>query len=219
MGRHNVPLRAASLAPPCPAAAWPWLDALPHASAVVALDPAADRAPAVRASNASFVDQFGVSLHRLDLRIVAACAAVLRGQPAPTSLSWDQGGFTGRIFDACVRRLDPPADGAPVVLLSLVDRTSQARSEATLRRELASDSLTGLPNRAGLGDMIERRLAAPAVEGKAVTLLIIDMLRFSRINESMGGLFGDELLITFARRLISALRTRSEERRVGKECW
>jgi diguanylate cyclase (GGDEF)-like protein len=32
------------------------------------------------------------------------------------------------------------------------------------------------------------------------------MLRFSRINESMGGLAGDELLITFARRLMSALR-------------
>ena len=32
------------------------------------------------------------------------------------------------------------------------------------------------------------------------------MLRFSRINESMGSLAGDELLITFARRLILALR-------------
>ena len=32
------------------------------------------------------------------------------------------------------------------------------------------------------------------------------MLRFSRINESMGALAGDELLITFARRLMSALR-------------
>src|SRR5688572_31951655 len=32
------------------------------------------------------------------------------------------------------------------------------------------------------------------------------MLRFSRINESMGSLAGDELLITFARRLMSALR-------------
>ena len=36
-------------------------------------------------------------------------------------------------------------------------------------------------------------------------MLVVDMLRFCRINESMGGLAGDELLITFARRLISAL--------------
>jgi diguanylate cyclase (GGDEF)-like protein len=37
-------------------------------------------------------------------------------------------------------------------------------------------------------------------------VLVIDMLRFSRINESVGSLAGDELLITFARRLMSALR-------------
>ncbi len=37
-------------------------------------------------------------------------------------------------------------------------------------------------------------------------VLVVDMLRFSRINESMGSLAGDELLITFARRLMSALR-------------
>ncbi|MDP9086956.1 MAG: bifunctional diguanylate cyclase/phosphodiesterase, partial [Pseudomonadota bacterium] len=37
-------------------------------------------------------------------------------------------------------------------------------------------------------------------------VLVVDMLRFSRINESMGSLAGDELLITFARRLILALR-------------
>ncbi|MFL6829822.1 MAG: putative bifunctional diguanylate cyclase/phosphodiesterase, partial [Sphingomicrobium sp.] len=38
-------------------------------------------------------------------------------------------------------------------------------------------------------------------------VLVVDLLRFSRINESMGSLAGDELLITFARRLILALRT------------
>ena len=41
------------------------------------------------------------------------------------------------------------------------------------------------------------------------------MRRFSRINESMGSLAGDELLITFARRLISALRTGDVLARTG----
>ena len=41
------------------------------------------------------------------------------------------------------------------------------------------------------------------------------MLRFSRINESMGALAGDELLITFARRLILALRTGDVLARTG----
>ena len=52
-------------------------------------------------------------------------------------------------------------------------------------------------------------------EGHAV--LVVDMLRFSRINESMGSLFGDELLITFARRLISALRAGDRLARTGRQ--
>jgi diguanylate cyclase (GGDEF)-like protein len=46
-------------------------------------------------------------------------------------------------------------------------------------------------------------------------VLVVDMRRFSRINESMGSLAGDELLITFARRLISALRTGDTLARTG----
>jgi diguanylate cyclase (GGDEF)-like protein len=46
-------------------------------------------------------------------------------------------------------------------------------------------------------------------------VLVVDMLRFSRINESMGGLAGDELLITFARRLILALRAGDVLARTG----
>ena len=67
------------------------------------------------------------------------------------------------------------------------------------------DSLTGLPNRLAFTEFVEK-----AGEGSARDLehavLVVDMLRFSRINEFMGSLAGDELLITFARRLISALR-------------
>ena len=90
-------------------------------------------------------------------------------------------------------------------LLSLVDRTVEAQAERTLRAEMLRDSLTGLPNRLAFTEQIE-------LTGEKVTrdqqhaVLIVDMLRFSRINESMGGLAGDELLITFARRLMSALR-------------
>jgi diguanylate cyclase (GGDEF)-like protein len=53
-------------------------------------------------------------------------------------------------------------------------------------------------------------------------VLVVDMLRFSRINESMGSLAGDELLITFARRLILALRAGDMLARTGGNefgCW
>ena len=90
-------------------------------------------------------------------------------------------------------------------LLSLVDRTVEAQAERTLRAEMLRDSLTGLPNRLAFTEKIEQ-LEESDRRGVQHAVLVVDMLRFSRINESMGSLAGDELLITFARRLMSALR-------------
>jgi diguanylate cyclase (GGDEF)-like protein len=100
----------------------------------------------------------------------------------------------------------PRAKGAaPRCLLSVVDRTVEVQAERTLRAEMLRDSLTGLPNRLAFSEAIEK--AGDKVSRDLEhAVLVVDMLRFSRINESMGSLAGDELLITFARRLILALR-------------
>jgi len=100
----------------------------------------------------------------------------------------------------------PKVDGnVPRCLLSVVDRTVEVQAERTLRAEMLRDSLTGLPNRLAFSEAIEKAGETP-VRSIEHAVLVVDMLRFSRINESMGGLAGDELLITFARRLILALR-------------
>ena len=95
--------------------------------------------------------------------------------------------------------------GDPRCLLSVVDRTVEIQAENNLRAEMLRDSLTGLPNRLGFTETIES-CGAKTTRDCQHAVLVVDMLRFSRINESMGSLAGDELLITFARRLISALR-------------
>ena len=117
----------------------------------------------------------------------------------------DGEGVAARFFRLKLAPL-PQGEGAmPRCLLSLVDRTVEAQAERTLRAEMLRDSLTGLPNRLAFTEKIEQ-------VGEGVTrdlhhaVLVVDILRFSRINESMGALAGDELLITFARRLMSALR-------------
>ncbi len=104
--------------------------------------------------------------------------------------------------------------GSPRCLVSLVDRTLEVQSERTLRAEMLRDSLTGLPNRLSFTETIEARGALPGAD-KDYAVLVVDMLRFSRINESMGSLAGDEMLITFARRLISALRAGDVLARTG----
>src|SRR5438270_14033644 len=99
-------------------------------------------------------------------------------------------------------------------LLSVVDRTVEVQAERTLRAEMLRDSLTGLPNRLAFSEAIEN--AGETVSRELDhAVLVVDMLRFSRINESMGGLAGDELLITFARRLILALRAGDVLARTG----
>ncbi|HST36735.1 MAG TPA: bifunctional diguanylate cyclase/phosphodiesterase, partial [Allosphingosinicella sp.] len=91
-------------------------------------------------------------------------------------------------------------------LISLIDKTAQVETERSLRSEMLRDSLTGLPNRFAFNEKVDQVLADPNFREGHHAVLALDMTRFSRVNECMGTIAGDELLITFARRLVSALR-------------
>ena len=117
----------------------------------------------------------------------------------------DGEGVAARYFRIKLAPLAARQGRGPRCLLSVVDRTVEVQAERTLRAEMLRDSLTGLPNRLAFAEAIEK--AGDKVSRDLEhAVLVVDMLRFSRINESMGSLAGDELLITFARRLILALR-------------
>nr|WP_294849211.1 bifunctional diguanylate cyclase/phosphodiesterase [uncultured Sphingomonas sp.] len=116
----------------------------------------------------------------------------------------DGEGVARNFFRLKVAPLTPDDGGNPRCLLSVVDRTVEVQAENHLRAEMLRDSLTGLPNRLSFTETVENAADASDEEGYAV--LVVDMLRFSRINESMGSMAGDELIITFARRMKSTLR-------------
>ena len=117
----------------------------------------------------------------------------------------DGEGVSASFFRVKLAPLPRGSGKAPRCLLSVVDRTVEVQAERTLRAEMLRDSLTGLPNRLAFTESIEEA-GEKVARDLEHAVLVVDMLRFSRINESMGSLAGDELLITFARRLISALR-------------
>jgi diguanylate cyclase (GGDEF)-like protein/PAS domain S-box-containing protein len=75
------------------------------------------------------------------------------------------------------------------------------------------DSLTGLPNRTlfreRLAGAMERHREDPT-EGYAV--LFVDLDRFKVVNDSLGHLAGDQLLVTTARRLVGSVRSNNEDR-------
>ena len=133
---------------------------------------------------------------------------------APDEIEIAEGEGVGRRF--LKLKLSPLASNGsgPRCLLSVVDRTVEVQAENNLRAEMLRDSLTGLPNRLGFSEAIEKAGERPSGNIDHA-VLVVDMLRFSRINESMGGLAGDELLITFARRLILALRAGDVLARTG----
>ncbi len=126
----------------------------------------------------------------------------------------DGDGFAARYFRIKLAPLPSGKGAARRCLLSLVDRSVEVQAERTLRAEMLRDSLTGLPNRLAFTEAIEQA-GARNTRDVDHAVLVVDMLRFSRINESMGSLAGDELLITFARRLILALRAGDVLARTG----
>ena len=114
--------------------------------------------------------------------------------------------ISGRHFTVRFSRLKRLPGQPRRSLISLIDRTAQVETEKSLRSEMLRDSLTGLPNRFAFNEKVDAVLVDPSFREGAYAVLAVDMTRFSRVNECMGAMAGDELLITFARRLVSALR-------------
>jgi diguanylate cyclase (GGDEF)-like protein/PAS domain S-box-containing protein len=100
---------------------------------------------------------------------------------------------------------------------SLTDTTEQAIAQERLRSVGFLDPLTGLFNRAvfveGLGRRLEEFKLGRVSNSFAV--LYLDLDRFKIVNDSLGHLVGDELLIAASRRLESCLRHGDALARLG----
>jgi len=121
----------------------------------------------------------------------------------------------GRHYSVKLARLRPAPGSVKRCLISLVDKTAQVETERNLRAEMLRDSLTGLPNRLAFNERVEALLNDSSVMDGSYAVVVVDMTRFSRVNECMGAIAGDELLITFARRLFSTLRAGDVLARTG----
>lgn len=108
---------------------------------------------------------------------------------------------------------DPDVGG---VVVNARDVTARKRAEDQLVYESLHDRLTGLPNRALLMDRVEqllRRARRPGAPGFSV--LFLDMDNFKVVNDSLGHMAGDRLLIAVAHRLETCLRPGDTVARLG----
>ncbi len=104
-----------------------------------------------------------------------------------------------------------PAYGERVEVALAVTAARQAVQQAF------TDPLTGLGNRRRLLDRLQHELVRADRGGEPPTVLFIDLDRFKLVNDSLGHLVGDQLLIAVAERLRGCVRDADTCVRVGRD--
>ncbi len=95
---------------------------------------------------------------------------------------------------------------APTIVVGTIqDISRQVESERRIRQLAYFDTLTRLPNRVLFRERLHGALAKAARAGTRCTVLLLDLDRFRRINETLGPEFGDRALRAIARRLREGL--------------
>lgn len=110
--------------------------------------------------------------------------------------------------------LEDPAIGG--VVINARDVTDRKAAEDRILFDALHDRLTGLPNRVLFMDRLSqllRRLTRDENDGFAV--LFLDLDDFKLVNDSLGHMIGDQLLISLTRRLTSCVRPGDTVARLG----
>lgn len=99
---------------------------------------------------------------------------------------------------------------------SLTDITDRRRAQDQLLHDAFYDPLTGLPNRSLLVNRLEHALRrTKRSKTYLFAILFLDLDRFKNVNDSLGHLCGDRLLVEVGRRLISCVRAEDTVARIG----
>lgn len=75
------------------------------------------------------------------------------------------------------------------------------RLSAKLEHQARHDVLTGLPNRAALAEFLDSTVSGRTVPEDKIAVFFFDLDRFKYINDSLGHLTGDRILLDVTRRL------------------
>jgi diguanylate cyclase (GGDEF)-like protein/PAS domain S-box-containing protein len=132
---------------------------------------------------------------------------------AEISIRRMDGGWVPVLVRGTVLRGD---DGRPVRFAgSVQDLTERRRYEADIHQLAYFDALTELPNRRLLVDRLEQALRLRERTGQLTALLMLDVDRFKRLNDTHGHAAGDQLLRAIGKRLREMVRPYDTVSRLG----
>jgi len=122
----------------------------------------------------------------------------------------------GQIIDVEVVGIPATYQGSAAAQIIIRDITERKRVERQLLHGAFHDALTGLPNRLlfidRLGQAIRRANHSPDYK---FGLLFLDLDRFKVVNDSLGHILGDKLLVALADRLLTCVRASDTVARLG----
>jgi diguanylate cyclase (GGDEF)-like protein/PAS domain S-box-containing protein len=113
---------------------------------------------------------------------------------------------------ALIRDEKDQVDG---MVLVFRDVTQRKRQEERLAFLAIHDSLTELPNRVLFNDRLTLALANAVRRKKEIAVLMLDLDRFKKVNDTLGHSVGDRLLKAVAERLPGLLRKSDTIARLG----
>ncbi len=102
------------------------------------------------------------------------------------------------------------------VVVTFIDISDRKLAEEELRHQALHDALTGLPNRTLFIERLDQALQrAKRYPNQMFAVIFIDLDRFKVVNDSLGHLVGDQLLIQIAHILLRHVRTVDTVARLG----
>ncbi|MCL7744035.1 GGDEF domain-containing protein [Guyparkeria hydrothermalis] len=116
------------------------------------------------------------------------------------------------------RQIEKTALDSSDQMNSAGDQITKLRKELeNARRDARTDPLTGLPNRRGLADMLQKQVTAARSVGESGAFLLADIDHFKQINDNYGHLVGDKILRFIARTLREHVKGQDQVLRYGGE--
>jgi diguanylate cyclase (GGDEF)-like protein/PAS domain S-box-containing protein len=107
-------------------------------------------------------------------------------------------------------------EGKPVRMIgTLTDMTVRKKLEEEIKRLAYSDPLTNLPNRLVFNDRIELIMASSKRYNRKFAVMIVDIDKFKKINDTLGHSAGDELIYYVGKTIQKQLRKSDTIARFG----